>query len=218
MAETMASMQAFLRTEIGQFIIFAVAALLFLMVSGFMFKRAKMSIKALTYSSLAMSLAFLLSFVTIHSMPQGGSVTLMSMFVLSLVGFWFGPGIGITAGFSYGLLQTIQGVWIIHPIQFLLDYPLAFAALGLSGFFRNRKYGMHIGFFVAATGRFILSTIAGFYWLSGGFREVLWASAVYNFGYIYIEVLGTLIIISFPVVINALNQIKDSANMPSSRT
>ena len=43
------------------------------------------------------------------------------------------------AGFVYGLLQIIQDPWLIHPAQMLLDYPIAFAAIGLSGMFAHVK-------------------------------------------------------------------------------
>ena len=218
MSDIMSATQEFLRTGIGQTIIFLVAGALFLGVTGALFKKAKMNIHSMTTISLAISLAFLLSFITPFSMPQGGSVTFMSMFVVSLIGFWFGPAIGITAGLSYGLLQTIQGVWIIHPIQFLLDYPIAFSMLGLSGFFRNMKFGMQIGFVVAATGRFIISTIAGFYWLQGtydNFIATLISSAIYNSLYIFPEIIGTLIIISIPSVLGAINKLTDSVKKES---
>jgi thiamine transporter len=33
----------------------------------------------------------------------------------------------------------VQDPWIIHPAQFLLDYPIAFSAIGLSGMFSQIK-------------------------------------------------------------------------------
>ena len=43
--------------------------------------------------------------------------------------------VGIIAALAYGILQFITGPYVVHPAQVLLDYPLAFGALGLSGFF-----------------------------------------------------------------------------------
>lgn len=42
-------------------------------------------------------------------------------------------------GFVYGLLQSMQDPYIIHPAQFLLDYPIAFAMAGLAGILKTRR-------------------------------------------------------------------------------
>ena len=39
----------------------------------------------------------------------------------------------------YGVLQAVQNPWLIHPAQFILDYPVAFAAIGLGGIFTKIK-------------------------------------------------------------------------------
>ena len=36
-------------------------------------------------------------------------------------------------------MQAIQDPYILHPIQFLLDYPIAFAMIGLAGIFKAIK-------------------------------------------------------------------------------
>ena len=43
----------------------------------------------------------------------------------------------------------------------LVDYPLAFGALGLSGFFSNKKYGLQIGYVVGIFGRFVFAFLSG---------------------------------------------------------
>ena len=42
-------------------------------------------------------------------------------------------------GAIYGVLQAIQDPFIIHPAQFLLDYPIAFSTVGLGGIFSEIK-------------------------------------------------------------------------------
>ena len=205
----MEQFQDFLRSDIGIFITFLVAGISFIGLSGIFFKRAKISMKTLTYTGLAMSIAFMLSFITIYTMPQGGSLTLMSMFFVSIIGFWFGPAIGLVAGLSYGLLQIVQGAWVIHPIQLLLDYPLAFGMLGLSGFFYKMKGGLYIGFIVGCLGRFVMSTLAGwFYWIGIDSPGSLWASMLYNGSYVFPEMALTLVVISIPAVRHGLAHIK----------
>jgi thiamine transporter len=119
------------------------------------------------------------------------------MFFVTLVGFWFGPVVGIVAGVAYGFLQLVQGAWTIHPVQILLDYPIAFGLLGLSGFFRNFKGGLYIGFVVGCIGRFAASTLAGWlFWIGLDTPGSLWASMVYNGGYIFGEMALSLVIMS----------------------
>ena len=206
---TVRDFRDFLRTDLGNLLIFIIAGIAFLVFASIYLKRAKLSLRVMTYAGSAMALGFMLSFITIISMPQGGSVTPMSMFVVSLIGFWFGPAIGIVSGITYGLLQLIQGAHVIHPVQLLLDYPLAFGMLGLSGFFRRYKYGMYIGFTVGALGRFVMSTLAGWlYWLGAITPASLWASIVYNGSYIFPEIALTFVVLTIPAMRNALNHIK----------
>ena len=49
----------------------------------------------------------------------------------------FGTRRGLVAGVVYGLLQFIQSPQFYQPMQALLDYPIAFGALGLAGIARN---------------------------------------------------------------------------------
>ena len=69
-------------------------------------------------------------------MPQGGSFGL-EMLPILFIAVRRGVLPGIVAGALFGLLQ-LTGVagtpYIYHPLQALLDYPLAFGALGLAGF------------------------------------------------------------------------------------
>jgi len=95
--------------------------------------------RSIVYAGVSIALSFALSYVTFFKMPQGGSITLASMLPILIYGYRFGTRRGIIAGLVYGLLQAVQDPWIIHPAQFLLDYPLAFAMLGLAGWLRSLK-------------------------------------------------------------------------------
>ena len=68
-------------------------------------------------------------------MPQGGSFGL-EMLPILFIAVRRGVLPGLVAGALFGLLQ-LAGVagtpYIYHPVQALLDYPLAFGALGLAG-------------------------------------------------------------------------------------
>lgn len=70
-------------------------------------------------------------------MPQGGSVSIM-MIPIFLISFRWGVKAGLTTGLLTGLVQiAIGNLFLQHPVQLLLDYIAAFAAVGISGFFAS---------------------------------------------------------------------------------
>ena len=96
----------------------------------------KSGTKQLVYGALCVALSFALSYVKLFSMPMGGSVTLCSMLPLMLYAYRYGVKSGLLAGLAYGLLQLVQKPEIVHWAQLLIDYPLAFTALGLAGLWK----------------------------------------------------------------------------------
>jgi len=62
----------------------------------------------------------------------GGTVSLnmLPIFVLALRR---GLGPGIVAGALYGIVDVLVDPYVVHPIQFLLDYPVAYGMVGLAG-------------------------------------------------------------------------------------
>lgn len=175
-------------------------------------KNRKFSTKQLTFSAMAMALAMVLSMIKLFDMPMGGSVTLCSMFFITLTGYVYGPKAGLLTGFSYGLLQfVVEPVFYTLP-QMLVDYPLAFGALGLSGFFCKKKWGLQIGYVTGIIGRFVFSWLSGFIFFAAyaegsGMGPVLY-SFTYNGSYIAAEGIITLVIISIPPVYKAIAQVK----------
>lgn len=95
--------------------------------------------KSLAYAGVCVAMSFALSYLRIVKLPQGGSVTIASLLPLLIYSYLFGAKKGVITGFIYGLLQAVQDPWIIHPAQFLLDYPVAFASIGLTGIFGSSK-------------------------------------------------------------------------------
>ena len=104
-------------------------------------RSASSAVKKLVFSAMGIALAMVTSYIKVWEMPMGGSVTLLSMLFISLIGYWFGVRYGILTGAAFGLLQFVIEPYMLSIWQVLLDYPLAFGALGLSGIARNRKYG-----------------------------------------------------------------------------
>ena len=91
--------------------------------------------KSLVYGAVSIALAYALSYVRLFRMPQGGSITFASMLPLMLYCCMFGTRRGILVCLIYGTLQAMQDPWIIHPMQFMLDYTLAYGVIGVSGLF-----------------------------------------------------------------------------------
>ena len=71
--------------------------------------------KKLVFSAMGIALAMVTSYIKVWEMPMGGSITLMSMLFICLIGYWFGPKYGLLAGAAYGLLQFIVDPYADHP-------------------------------------------------------------------------------------------------------
>lgn len=178
-------------------------------------KSKAFSTKQLVYSAIAMALAIVTSMIKLFSLPLGGSVTLLSMLFITLIGYWYGPKAGLMTGFAYGLLQfIIEPVFYTIP-QLIVDYPLAFGALGLSGFFADKKYGLQIGYVAGILGRLVFAWLSGVIFFASyaegtGMSAPIYSLA-YNGSYIFTEGIITLIVISIPSVSKALSHIKKMA-------
>jgi thiamine transporter len=95
--------------------------------------------RALVYGAVAIALSFALSYARLFRMPQGGSITFASVLPLIIYSMMFGTRRGVLVCLIYGTLQALQDPYILHPMQFLLDYPLAYGLVGVSGFFADKK-------------------------------------------------------------------------------
>ena len=169
------------------------------------------NLRKFVISALCVALAFVLSFVKVFRMPLGGSVTLMSMFVISMPAYLFGARYGFMSSFVYAILQLVQGGTMLHPLQIFLDYIFAFTCFGIVAFFRDIKHGSYVGFLIACIIRWLSSSLSGYIF----FREyapatwnpILYTLA-YNGGYIFAEYLITIVIVTIPQVKNLLHKYK----------
>ena len=163
---------------------------------------------------MIIALGTITSMIKLYEFPFGGSVTCFSMLFVCLAGYFFGPATGILTGAAYGILQFLLGPYILFPIQVIVDYLLAFAALGLSDIFWKSKQGLIKGYLLGIFGRYIFAVLSG--WLF--FGEYAWEgwnplpySLAYNAAYIFVEGAATLIILAIPAVSKGLEQIKRTA-------
>ncbi|MEG1529659.1 MAG: energy-coupled thiamine transporter ThiT [Clostridia bacterium] len=116
-------------------IIMVVLAVFFLLGSK---HKDENNTKSLVYGAIAIAMSFALSYIKFLELGQGGSITFASLLPLIIYCCMFGTRRGIVVCLIYGVLQAIQDPFIIHPMQFLLDYPLAFGLIGVSGIFMEK--------------------------------------------------------------------------------
>ncbi|MCL4429579.1 MAG: energy-coupled thiamine transporter ThiT [Chloroflexi bacterium] len=135
---------------------------------------------------VAMAGALALISHSFFGLPQGGSINLGMVPI-----FWLalrrGPKIGIFAGAVLGVVDLAIEPFVVNPAQFILDYPLAFALLGLAGFFRKpATIGPIVGVVVGGTGRFLSHFVSGVIYFPqyapAGMSPIVY-SAIYNATY-----------------------------------
>lgn len=83
---------------------------------------------------IVIALSLILSLIKLGRMPQGGSITLASMFPIILFSIRWGAPRGMVIGALYGLVSILIDPQVYYPVQVILDYPLAFALIGISGY------------------------------------------------------------------------------------
>lgn len=141
----------------------------------------KWTAKTIAYAALSIALSFVLSYIRLYRLPSGGSVTPGSMLPMMLFAAAFGMGPGLVAGVAYGVLQFLQGGETFGLLLFLLDYILAFAALGLAGLYRKlpKTWGIYAAIVLAGLARSVCHILSGcVLW-----DTQLWASITYNMSY-----------------------------------
>ena len=197
------------------FIIAGIAAVIIgSVLAGKFTNKKRFTPKQLAFCGMGIALAFVTSYIQLFKLPFGGAVTLMSMLFIVLIANWYGAGTGILVGLAYGILQFIQEPYFLTFFQVCCDYLLAFGALGIAGFFANRKNGLTIGYIAGVIGRGVFASMAGyFYWMSympESFPKSLAPvyPIVYNFMYLGLEAVLTLIVINIPAMKNARAQVR----------
>ena len=148
--------------------------------------------KRLTESAMLLSIAIVLELCSkmfIPEMPFGGQVTLVSMLPVVLISYRHGVKWGLVSGAAYALIEMAigaktvaaafqpgyfgDGLMLLNAfIMCILDYLVAYTALGLGGIFRdrieNRSTALACGALVALGARYIAHIISGYILFSGG--------------------------------------------------
>lgn len=210
-------LQGFFESTAGQLSTLFVILLLFLsiLLSG---RGKKADTKAMVTSAVLVALSIALNQIILFRMPQGGSITAFCMLPIVVCAYLYGVRRGMMAGMCVGLIDLIFNPYVIHPIQMLLDYPLAFGALAFAGLMRSKKYGLISGFLVGLLGRYFCAVLSGIIFFGEyapeGFSAFTW-SIYYNITYLGVEGALTVAILCIPTVRKTIEQLKNQASTVS---
>ncbi len=196
------------------------AVLLIVAVIGLTFidkRKADFDTRSITYAGVSVALAFALSYVRILKMPMGGAITLASLLPIMLYSYAFGVKKGVIVGAVYGVLQAIQDPFILHPAQFLLDYPVAFAGIGLAGILRSVKLDARLTFTLGAliaasfrllssflSGVFAFGTFASYYDMTSPYLYSITYNAMYILPDAALSIIVGLLLMSSKTVLKML--------------
>lgn len=98
--------------------------------------KSRFTTRTIVEAGMMIALTALLGRVILFRAPVGGKVTAGSMIPLLLIAMLRGPVVGVIVGAAYGIINFLIGGYPpVSAIQWLLDYPLAYASLGVAGFF-----------------------------------------------------------------------------------
>ena len=171
--------------------------------------RSLSRVRILVECSMMIAIGTVLANIKLFTMPNGGSITLVSMLPFVLVSYRHGVKWGVFTGLVNSLLQMMIGWWA-PPAgtvsaflgMILLDYVLAFAALGLAGLFAKpfggsqKTFGVIMGTACVCCIRFVCSFLSGFLiWgslMSDGIGAVIY-SLQYNLSYMLPETVLTVV-------------------------
>ena len=202
----------------GYAVLVVLMLLVFFLGSSFLSrqKTTRASTRQLAFSGIAIAFAMIAStFLKLASLPFGGSITAFSMLFICLIGYIYGPKAGIMTAVAYGIMQLIIDPYLFTPVQVLLDFPLAFGSLGLSGIFWKSRHGLLKGYILGVTGRYLFHVISGYVFFAEyapeNMNPILYTLG-YNATYIVPELIATIIIIAIPPMANAIVRVKEMAN------
>lgn len=204
----------------------AVIALLAVIALISSLNKKKLDAKRIAFAGICVAMSFTLAILKVEPILYGGSITLASFVPIMVYAYVFGPADGFLVGLIHGLLNFIEDPYILTPATFIFDYLLAFASVGIMGFFgkmRRKEKGclpLVLGAICVFSVRFLSHLASGMiFFLQGAVWVSLpaWATGnafVYSFIYqcIYVPAdallaTGVLILLCKTGVLDTLKKI-----------
>lgn len=176
--------------------------------------RVRWTARMIANAALCLALAFVLSYIKLFDLPQGGAVTAASLLPIVAFAYSYGLAPGLVVGVAYGLLQMIQDPWIVTPVQAILDYPLAFACIALAAAARKLpdSWGWLAGMALAAVGRFVCHTFTGVVFFAEYAEGTGLSPFVYSVSYnsfVFVDMAICAVVMAFPQVRRALRRMTE---------
>lgn len=170
----------------------------------------KFEVRVLAEIVVFAALSAVLYLVRPFTLPYGGSITLGSMVPVMWLAMRRGVYAGFVAGALFGVLALFIDIILVGaaniiatPVQVFLEYPVAFAVLGLTGLFHKRQ---SVGFAIAGVAlsifvKFMIHYLVGaFIWVTvyafpPEWGQFLWP-AIYNGSFLLVEFIISAIIMA----------------------
>ena len=112
-------------------------------------------------SAVLVALAVALCFFEIQIGAFGGSIDFV-MIPLFIIAYRNGLGYGITSGLVFGFVKCLIGGGIGWGLpSILLDYVLAYGAVGLAGIFKEKSWAIELSTLIGCFSRFVIHFISG---------------------------------------------------------
>lgn len=170
-------------------------------------KKQLFDVRSLSFAAMCLAVAFVLSFIKILNLPQGGGITPVSMLPIIIYAYIYGAKRGFVVSFVYFLLQLLQGVYFLNVVQFFFDYMFAFTIIGIAGFFQKN---IVLGVISSHLLRYVSHVIAAFAFFrefnQTGINDTVYC-LVYN-SFILIEMVACIIIVLIPPIKKNINRMK----------
>lgn len=111
--------------------------------------------------AVLIALSIALCWVEIQVGIFGGSIDFV-MIPLFIIAYRNGALYGVASGLVFGLIKCLIGGGIGWGLpSVLLDYVLAYGAVGIAGFFKNKSWAIELSTFLGCLARFAIHFISG---------------------------------------------------------
>lgn len=173
-----------------------------------------MNVRLCAELAVAIALAAVLDLISkslpLPRLPYGGSISLRALPIL-VIALRHGAKAGISAGAAYGVVDFLIHPVFVHPVQLLLDYPMALGALGSAGFLWQAgaplsRVRLLLGIVLASSLRLAAHFISGvvFFAQFAPAGQPLWLySLVYNSSYLVPE--GIVLIVLMQLILRRMH-------------
>ena len=199
----------------------------------------KTNTQRLTTSAMMLAMATVLALVCAYipflNLPFGGGFTIASMLPIVIVSYMYGVKWGFFVSFTYSCIQIIMdlvlgkgstiialftpssddymGLWVAISIL-LIDYLVAYTALGLGGVFRNKikskTVAIVLGVLVALGTRYLCHIVSGYIFYGAWAEWFFTQEGFYKIGGIILDAFdGKMLSLVYSIFYNGLFMIPE---------